>query len=471
MGTSLRLTCLALLLAVAGAAVADTPGVLRVGTSGDYAPFSFPSRETPGGLDGFDVALARAYAEERGLRLELVRFSWPKLLRDLTEGSFDVAMSGVTVRPERSLAGRFTVALAKSAAVVLVHDHIAVSNLDRLDQQRYRIGVNAGGHLERVTRERFERATLVFIPENQGVLRALQELDIDAAVTDTLEAPVWEAELEDVKRLGPFTQDRKALLVRADRSELAADLDRWLLAREADGSLGRLRRRWLGGVRTQRVATPLDALVAASDERLALMPWVLAAKRRDVLPIADPAREKRVIEAGVAAVAKAAASSRSPAPPEAAVRAFYRAQIEAAKQIQLRVGRDEGFVPAEPIPDLRGELRPALIRIGERIASLLVTLPDGLGEAHVARVCREGLRSPWLDDSHEGALALAFYEFASWQRGRGGDATTPPGGGDATTPPGGGDAEPAGADTPAPPQRDSSRASQPATKGSTRQTP
>jgi cyclohexadienyl dehydratase len=76
-----------------------------VGTSGDYAPFSFPAPATPegvGGFDGFDLVLARAYAEERGLQLELVRFSWPKLLGDLAGGRFEVAMSGITVRPERS---------------------------------------------------------------------------------------------------------------------------------------------------------------------------------------------------------------------------------------------------------------------------------------------------------------------------------------------------------------------------------
>ena len=33
---------------------------LRVGTSGDYAPFSVASPGAPGGVDGFDGALARA---------------------------------------------------------------------------------------------------------------------------------------------------------------------------------------------------------------------------------------------------------------------------------------------------------------------------------------------------------------------------------------------------------------------------
>jgi cyclohexadienyl dehydratase len=451
MGTRTLLASLGLLLLLPASLVAREPGTLRVGTSGDYPPFSAGDPATFDGVDGFDVVVARAYAEERGLALRFVPFRWPALLADLAADRFDLAASGVTVRPERSLAGRFSVPLAESAALVLAHGHLPVDNLDELDQRRFRIGVNAGGHLERVARARFRRATLVSIPENQGVLRSLQELDVDAVVTDTLEAPVWERQVEDVRRLGPFTRDRKALLVRPEQGDLAADLDRWLMEREADGSLSRLRRRWLAGTRSRPLAAPLEALVAASDERLALMPWVLAAKRRDVLPIADPVREKRVIEAGVAAVARAAEEAGRPAPPEDAVRAFYRAQIDAAKQVQLRAGRAEDFTPPEPIPDLEGELRPALIRIGERIATLLVALPEDLDEARVVRTCHDGLRSPWLDDSSEGQLARAFVAIAKAPR-------SPP-------------EEAEDAESEAAPQRDSSRASQPARKGSSRQTP
>ena len=55
--------------------------VLRVGTSGDYAPFSSAGEgRSP---SGFDIAVARAYAQERGLGLEFVSFRWPDLVRDL----------------------------------------------------------------------------------------------------------------------------------------------------------------------------------------------------------------------------------------------------------------------------------------------------------------------------------------------------------------------------------------------------
>ena len=268
------LSAAALLLWIGGLPASGVdPKPLRVGSSGDYAPFSIESGDAGGELRGFDVALARAYAEDRDRPLELVRFRWPRLLADLEAGRFEVAMSGVTVRPDRSVAGRFSVPVAETGALVLARGTDRWRSLEDLDRSRVRIGVNAGGHLERVARIRFSRATLIAIPDNASVLRAFEEGQVDAVVTDTAEAPAWEGDAGDVVRLGPFTRDRKAFLVRADADELAADLDGWILERERDGTLARLRREHLGAS-GQPLATPLSALLAAVDERLSLMPSV-----------------------------------------------------------------------------------------------------------------------------------------------------------------------------------------------------
>jgi cyclohexadienyl dehydratase len=414
MGVLRRLVCLALLLALSGPACEAAAGsrVLRVGTSGDYAPFSTLLPGAPPAYEGFDIAMARAYTQERGLTLELVEFRWPQLVEDLEAGRFDVAMSGVTVRPRRVLAGRFSVAVAEGGAVVLLRDPGRFSKLEELDQRSVRIGFNAGGHLEQVARARFSRATLVAIPENAAVRDALLGYTVDAAMTDTFEAPLWQSLDPELGLLGPFTRDRKAYLVRSDRPGLAADLDAWLLARERDGSLERLRRLYLGEPAAAPTATPLGSLVAALDERMALMPLVAAAKRRDVLPLADPAREARVIEAGLASVRAAAQRVHATPPADEAVRDFFRAQIDAARQLQLAVGRDPAYRPADPLPDLKTELRPALLRVGERIAALLVALPQALDAAEVERATREGLRSPWLDEHSRRAIADAVTAFS-----------------------------------------------------------
>jgi cyclohexadienyl dehydratase len=389
-------TALALAFGAAGAG-AQASRALRVGTSGDYAPFSVAAEDAAGGFEGFDIAVARAYAEERGLAIEFVRFRWPQLTSDLARGQFDVAMSGVTVRPERSAVGRFTVPVLETGAVLIVRQPERWSGLGDLDRRDLRIGVNAGGHLERVARGRFPRATLVAIRDNRAVRHALIEANIHAAVSDSLEAPIWLRGTEGLAVLGPFTKDRKAYLVSEERPGLAADLDAWLLARERDGALARLRREYLGAATAPAVATPLASLLAAIDER--------------------PEREAVVLDAAVAGARAAATRAGAAPPPASAVRALFWAQMEAAKEVQWNAVRDPAFSPPEPLPDLNASLRPAVLRIGERIARLLLALPEGLDPAPVREAALEALRTPRLSERSTLTIADAITALSRAPRG------------------------------------------------------
>ena len=392
------------------------PLPLRVGTSGDYSPFS--DRQRAAGLDGFDIAIARAYAEDRGRELKFVTFRWPKLLRDLQTGKFDVAMSGVTIRPARTVAGRFTVPVVETGAVLLVDEGSEWLHAVDADQPNVRIGVNAGGHLEQVAYEHFPRAILVVIPDNRAVLHALAAYTVDAIITDSLEAPHWLAEVSGFKALGPFTRDRKAYLVRAQQPDLAADLDRWLIASERDGTLARLRDRYLGMPpdTNEPPTAPLRALLAAMDERLSIMPIVAAFKRRNGLPLEVPAREKTVLDAAVAGVHRAAQERLVKAPPDAAVRSLFRAQMEAAKQVQWISLKNDDIDAEEPLPDLEGALRPAILRLGERIADLILDLPNDLEAAAVGQRVRAELRTKRLSNESRTAIATALVELSRAER-------------------------------------------------------
>ena len=400
---SSRIRLLVVALGLVAACRGDAPAqsvaprpVLRVGVSGDYPPFSarIEPEQAPasgaqdggsGGYVGFDTDLAERVAGDLGYRIAWVPFRWPELSEALVAGRFDVAMSGVTVRPERSVRGRFALPVAETGAVVLVRPAVlarraaaepAATPADALDHASVQIAVNAGGHLERVARDRFPAARIMAIADNRAVREALVSGRVDAVVTDTLEAPGWRRELGDVRVVGPLTRDRKAWWLPPGDEGLARRLDAWLLAAEADGRLAALRDRWFGAP-GPRTAEPLSALLAACDERLSLMPFVADHKRRTGLAIVDPAREERVIEAGVGAVREAAQRDGRPPPAAAAVRAFYRAQIDAAVEIQRDVLAAGEGGSARPAFDLESELRPALLRIGDRMAWLLPRLPQG----------------------------------------------------------------------------------------------
>jgi chorismate mutase len=238
---------------------------------------------------------------------------------------------------------------------------------------------------------------------------------VDAAVTDTVEARVWRRDEPGLVALGPFTRDLKAYLLAPGAGARAADLSEWLLAREADGRLSAWREEWLGAKGEVAVATPLEALLAAVDERLSLMPLVAEAKRARGLAVADPAQEEAVVKAALRASAAAATrAGRAPLDP-AAVEGLFRAQIAAGREIQEASFR-EAHAGEGPPPDLDA-LRAALGRIGERIALLVTRLPDDLPREAVTRAAARRLAAPRLGDAARARLVDAIAALVEAPRG------------------------------------------------------
>ncbi len=386
---------------------------LRVGTSGDYPPFSLRAdagAETRFDLTtvaGFDVTVARAYAADRGRELVLVPFRWPELAARLAAGDFDVAMSGVTVRGDRLLAGSMTAAVARADAVVLMRhgEKIAAT----YDDPRRHIAVNRGGHLERVARARLPRATLVTVDDNRSLPVLLRERRVDAVVTDTLEAATYDP--------GAFTiaarlaRDRKAYWVAPGRDALARDLDAWLLARERDGALGRWRASELHDTSPPTASPEIARVVDLVARRLLVMPAVAAAKRAADLPIVDAAREATV-------VARAAERAASAGLDAAAARRLAAAQIAAARAVQEATPKDGPAVTAGAPPALT-TIRTAIDALDGALLQALVVARDArradpqapaLRRPVLAAALRADAEIPGFDEVHAGAIAATLAE-------------------------------------------------------------
>lgn len=137
------------------------------------------------------------------------------------------------------------------------------------------------------------------------------------------------------------------------------------------------------------------------------MPFVAAAKERAGAPIEDAEQEGRVLVASASAVARAAEKRRVPVPPTAAVIAFFRAQIEAAKVLQRR-----NEPPHAPVWSLEEDLRPAIARITSRLAWLVVRIPRDTTYEAVAPLARDVLRDTGLDAEHVEEIASALVGLA-----------------------------------------------------------
>ncbi len=219
------------------ARILDT-GVLRVGTTGDYAPFSFSQDgET---YTGVDIDLARDLATGLGVELVLVATSWPTLMQDLAEGRFDIAMSGVSRTPERARRGYFSrpYHVGGKMPIARCEDARRFGSLAAIDQPGVRVIVNPGGTNERFVDTRLSQAEKVLHRDNRTIFSALAAGAADVMITDAIEVTLQARKYPELCGTMETTLNRqeKAYLMPKDEA-LNRFVDEWLGQRLGDGTV------------------------------------------------------------------------------------------------------------------------------------------------------------------------------------------------------------------------------------------
>ena len=77
----------------------QSAGVLKIGTEGTYAPYSY--HEEDGSLVGFDVEIAELIAEKLGVKAEFVETKWDAMIAGLDAKRFDIIANQVGISEER----------------------------------------------------------------------------------------------------------------------------------------------------------------------------------------------------------------------------------------------------------------------------------------------------------------------------------------------------------------------------------
>jgi chorismate mutase-like protein len=369
-------------------------GTLRVGTTGDYQPFSYRANAASPYI-GLDVELAGRLARALGVRLVLVPTSWSNLMKDFSAGKFDVAMSGVSITVERQQAALFSIAYLQDGKTPIARctDQTRFQSLTQIDQPGVRVIVNPGGTNERFARARLRHATVTVWPDNLTIFDRIVTGAADLMITDAIETKLQQKlrpELCAVHPEKPFDSSEKAYLLPRDVRFKSA-VDEWLRPLLDSGEFARLLDKWLEHPwpRAAPAAINLEPLCALIAERLAVMPDVARYKWNTRTAIEDLARERQIIE-GLKQDAEAFGI------PASWAERFFRAQIEAAKMIQRQhFARWEksGQGPFAEVPDLATVIRPRLDALTPRLLRELAmgwpALSDPAQRERIARVVRQ----------------------------------------------------------------------------------
>jgi chorismate mutase-like protein len=334
------------------------PGVLRVGTTGDYPPFTYRDPGT-GQFIGADLEQAANLAAHLHLTLVVVPTTWRTLLADQAAGHFDIAMGGISITDDRARQAAFSVPYLRDGKTPLVRcaDQGRYTTLARIDRPEVRVIENPGGTNERFARAHLPHAQLRVHGENLSVFDEILAGRADLMITDAIEA-----RLQQQLRPGlcavhpdrPFDHSEKAYLLPRD-SALKTEVDRWLQASLAAGRAQAQLDRWLH-YPWPTPPSPAVALARLVDERLALMPDVARYKWNRRQAIEDLPRERALIDS-----VRLQAVERGIAPERAA--AFFAAQIEASKVVQRELfarWESQGQGPFDSVRDLAADIRPRL---------------------------------------------------------------------------------------------------------------
>lgn len=213
-------------------------GVLRIGTSGDYFPFSFKDAE--GNLAGVDIELGKLLAVALGVRAEFVLFRWQEWTRDMLEDRFDIAMSGITVTAERLQKMAFSSSYLQSGAVPMARQTANVKDVDTLNTPDVRLVVNRGGYLEGVARRTFPQAQIITTTENTRLGEFVASDQADVLLTDSLEALAIALRYPELVAISRITSDQHAYALPQGNVGIRAKLNQLLVEVQKSGFLAKL---------------------------------------------------------------------------------------------------------------------------------------------------------------------------------------------------------------------------------------
>ena len=122
LATAALIQAAALMPALAGENLAaiKQAGVLKIGTEGTYAPFTF--HDASGKLVGFDVEIGEAVAAKLGVKAEFVEGKWDGLIAGIDAKRYDTVINQVGITDARKQKYDFSEPYIASKAVLIVRD-------------------------------------------------------------------------------------------------------------------------------------------------------------------------------------------------------------------------------------------------------------------------------------------------------------------------------------------------------------
>jgi polar amino acid transport system substrate-binding protein len=221
-------------------------GVWRVGLDPSFPPFE--QLDTAGHPVGFDVDLAAAIAGRLGVRLDVETVGFDELMDAVAAGRVDAAISALPIAGWRREDVSFSAPYIEAGVVLAAPAGSTITGTESLAGRRVAVEWGSEGDSQaRALQKGRPRMTIVARESPDDALAAVGQGGADAAIIDAISLDLFDRDGGHLVAVGPpLVSDPYAIVLPHDADALRKAVDDALAALKADGTLARIRQKWLG---------------------------------------------------------------------------------------------------------------------------------------------------------------------------------------------------------------------------------
>ncbi|KTB48084.1 basic amino acid ABC transporter substrate-binding protein [Dehalogenimonas alkenigignens] len=218
------------------------PLKIRVATDATWAPFEFVDTAS-GKIVGFDIDLFNEIAKKANIEVEYVNVEWDSLLAGMAQGTYDAAISSITITEDRKKEMNFTNPYYAAGQIIVVRSNN--TTITGAANIKGKVGVQSGttGDTEVSAMTGVEK---VAYDEIGLAFAALLTNQIDAIVCDTpVAAGYTKKNPTQLKTVGAMlSAEEYGIAVPKGKEDLLAKLNTALAQVKAAGTIPTLLAKW-----------------------------------------------------------------------------------------------------------------------------------------------------------------------------------------------------------------------------------
>ncbi len=219
-------------------------GVLKIGTEGTYAPFTY--HDESGALVGFDVEIGQEVAKRLGVKAEFLEGKWDGLIAGLDANRYDAVINQVGITEERKKKYDFSEPYIASKAVLIVKaDNSDIKDFPDLKEKKAaqslssnfgKIAADAGAEL--IGTDGFDQSIQLVLTGRA-----------DATINDSLSYLDFKKHKPDAPVKIAAEQanaDYSGIIIRKEEPELLEAINKALTEIKADGTYDTISQKYFG---------------------------------------------------------------------------------------------------------------------------------------------------------------------------------------------------------------------------------